>query len=730
MITSPATLIPSASWGSRILSTVGGTRTLKNIGADTGVSALFVVGSHLTDEDGPLKDASDNTKRLVNLAFGSPMLAKLTVPELIEHWKAIRTHDGRQAIPDFLMHALTTAIATLGIAKNDKEMITASAMLATLFAMAGHLEAGVEVKSLDGIAKLKAQVPQKARRLFDPADLGKFEDVDVGELKAGDHVLVEHGQPIPVDGAVTSIHRDGRQITSGAIKTSLMHDGEGVQHSVAPSSRVRQCAFPAEGTNMVVRAETTAAESALMSEIEFLEKAEQTPSRAAHGIKRGISNVYVPAMVAACAAQFAWTYYKDQKKHAAKAVHQPHETPDEERARDQHQKTHGVKHHTEKAVKRTAELAIKMAPCAIMAATLVIPFVKNALASSHGVMVRKEAALDTMKNITHVVTDLRGTLTKGITEFKGLHLWENEALVETADHALLGMIGKTQTASTHHVAEALKNAAAKAGHALELGAAEHATLHMNKGVSGVFGEQKMVVGNHALMQELGHDVPEGLLKAASEHAGSTAFFCHEVNGVKRFGFAGLQDELRAGTRQALDELMKRGVHVTVATGMEETSARNILQQLGAHEGITLRAGCSPQDKVEIAKALMADKKSLIAAVGDAGNDTPFMKHVEKHGGVAMAIKDTAHATTQEAASVVVEGIHQLPDLMTLSKRLSHALWLNVTAAASWMTLLVGSHVFGHEMKTEHASIAHEAPTFLLTLAGLGQSLSMAKGMAR
>ncbi len=105
-----------------------------------------------------------------------------------------------------------------------------------------------------------------------------------------------------------------------------------------------------------------------------------------------------------------------------------------------------------------------------------------------------------------------------------------------------------------------------------------------------------------------------------------------------------------------------------------------------------------------------------------------MTLVKNGGGIAMAMASTGAAVTKDKASIVIEGIHQVPDLMKLSKNLSHALWLNVGVAASWMTLLVGTHVGGFHMKTQTASVAHEAPTFLLTLASLGQSLKLAKGM--
>ena len=719
----------SPGWAARVLSHVGGKATLKHVGRDAGISSLFVIGGYLTKDEGPLKDATPQIKRLVNLVFGSPMLATLTLPELIKTWKEMKEPGGKAAIPDFVMHGLTTAIALLGISNNDREMITAASMLATLFAMAGHLEAGVEAKSLDGIGKLKALIPAKAKRLRYPG--GQLvEEVDIAALKLGDHVLVAHNEPVPVDGKIIGIYKDSEELAHGAIHSDVSYNGEGVQHPVSVTSPVRQCARPAEGTNMVVEVKAVAAESTLMREIDFLKKAEDMPSHAAHRIKRGISNIYVPAMMAACAAQFALAYHRDHQKHAGCAL-DPKKPAEAIQSTERSTKTHGAKHSTKKAVKRTAELAIKMAPCAIMASTLVIPFVKNALASTHGVMIRKESSLDTMKNITHVVTDLRGTLTKGVTEFRGLHIvGQDGRLVEKNDHALLAMIGKAQSVSTHHVAEALKIASAKAGHSLKLAADESSVLHMNKGVSARLGKHRLVVGCKELLEESGYVVPEALVRGACNYEGSTTYFCHELDGVQCFGFAGLQDELREGTKHAINALVERGVTITVATGMEEASAQYLVKQLSPEGKIQLRAACDPELKTRIVASLMADKRNVVAAVGDAANDAPFMKYVEKNGGVSLAIKSTAAAVTEEAASAVVQGIHQLPDLMTLSRRLSHALWLNVSAAVSWMTLLVGSHIMGHEMKTEHASIAHETPTFLLALAGLAQSLSLVKGVSR
>ncbi|MBY0406698.1 MAG: hypothetical protein K2Q01_03330, partial [Rickettsiales bacterium] len=405
----PAAASANDSWRSRVLSHVGGPTTFKKIGKDAGIAAVFAIGGWMTSDDGPMKDASPNTKRLVNLAFGAPMLAKLNLPELQKTWK-------EREIPDFVMHGLTTAIATLGISTNDRDMINSAAMLATLFSMAGHLEEGVQGKSQEGIKTLEKLVPGTATL----HKSGK--NVPIEQVKVKQLVRVAHGETIPVDGVVKEILVKGKPESIGAVRMPQLHDGEGGQVRVRLGEPVPQGAVAAEGTPLVVKAKAVAADSSISRNISYLSEAEGAVGTS-HSVSSGIKHIYVPIMLAACAGEFAWSYYKHKKKHeqaelidgksaepskeikvekwiseklgwgkkakkdteAAEGKKDEKDDKDEKKKEDEHRPRTEVDH-LRKSIKRTAELAIKMAPCAIMASLLVIPFVKNALAARHGVM--------------------------------------------------------------------------------------------------------------------------------------------------------------------------------------------------------------------------------------------------------------------------------------------------------------------------------------------------------
>lgn len=735
----------SEPWHRRIVSHVGGAPTVKKIGKDAGIASLFAIGGWLNSEDGPLKDASPGTKRLVNAAFGAPMLLKLQGPELIKTWKA-------REVPDFVMHGLTTAIGVLGASTNDRDMINSAAMLATLFSMAGHLEDGVSAKSLEGVEKLEGIVPAKARQH------GSGAMVHVPDIKPGDMLHLKAGEVVPVDGVVTHIEHHGVPSGMGSVTFPAVLSGEGNPVTVTLSERLPQGAVVAPGHEVVMEAKALASDSVISRNVQYIKDAEKVQGQTAHSIEHGIKKIYVPIMLAACAAEFAWSYYKHQKKHAKDALltdaddvkrwekaealldggHDEAQEAEKKRPRT-------TVDHVRKSVKRTAELAIKMAPCAIMASMLVIPFVKNALAAKHGVMVREDAALEKLKNVTHVLSDIRGTLTTGVSKFSGLNVWDEtgkalQKIGAEGEVFMLGLMGKAQRGAQHEIATSVRAAAAAKGHTLELAAGETAQAIGAHGVRGSLQDgHEIVMGGKRLFKESGHELPEGLAAAVERFGGDTCFFRHEHEGVVRYGIADFLHELRPGVKEAVAALRRDGKKVVLVTGMPQRTAESVLAKLDCgtmpHNPIELRAECMSlggvggRGKDDVVREFSARKKNVLAAIGDAENDAPFMMQVKNAGGVSMAVASTGAAVTKDKASMVVEGVHQLPDLIALSRGLSHALWLNVGAAASWMTLLVGSHYAGYHMKAQEASVLHEVPTFLLTLASLGQSLKLTHQLA-
>ena len=749
------TTSPSTGWRSQILSHIGGAQTVKNIGVDAGISAFFALGGYLTGDDGPMKDASPGTKRLMNAVFAAPVAGKILLPDLHSSWK-------ERNVPDFLMTALTTTIGAMGAGMNDREMINSAAMLATLFAIAGHLEDGIVDKNKEGIDALEATVPRQAVRRA--SDSQHHETVDISAIEHGDHLVVKPGETLPVDAQVREVRVGGKVHEIGAVTMPRALSGEATRIPVQMGERLPQGAVAAEGTHLVVQAMARSEESTIMRNVEYLRAAEEVGAKSVHSIERVLKNAYIPAMMAACAAQFVASYYHGKREHKLKGVidgfkekakqtlgmkrdpvasspaessgplplvekPQLHSEPDPPPA------PKSLSEKVQRSTKKTAELAIKMAPCAIAAGMLILPFLKNRLATHHGVLIREDAAFERAKNITHILTDIRGTLTKGAAEFRGMHLWDEAKqaftrLEGSAENELLAAIAKAEAGSTHPLAQSLRRTASERKLNLATGADAEITHHPGKGVTAQFDGQRITVGNHPLLSEH-HAAGEAMKQAAEAQFDDAVYFHH--NG--KLGVAELLDPLRDGAAEAINTLREQGKKVVLVTGMPEASAKKIMARLSPKDipgnPLELRAGQSYlgekglSGKDDIVREFLGEKR-VLATIGDGENDAPFMALARQHGGVSFAIGSTGAGATKQVASMVVEGIHQLPEIMSLSRKVTHALLMNVTAAGAWMSLLIGSHILGKEMKPEKASIAHEAPTILLAIASLAQSFRLTR----
>ena len=261
-------------------------------------------------------------------------------------------------------------------------------------------------------------------------------------------------------------------------------------------------------------------------------------------------------------------------------------------------------------------------PCALGLATPTALMVGSGMGAENGVLIRKGAAIQTMKDVSTIVLDKTGTITEGkpgVTDFLTLN-GETEADV-------LRLAAGAESGSEHPVGQAiLAYARTRGGRIPE--PSEFAAV-TGKGVKAVVEDRAVVVGTAKLLVEEGIEPEESAMDslAALEEQAKTAMLV-AVDG-RLAGIVAVADRVKPDSKKAIAELRSFGLEPVMITGDNERTARAIAAEVGIERVI---AGVLPDGKAGEIKRLQ-EAGEIVAMVGDGINDAPAL--TQAHVGIAI-----------------------------------------------------------------------------------------------
>ena len=237
-------------------------------------------------------------------------------------------------------------------------------------------------------------------------------------------------------------------------------------------------------------------------------------------------------------------------------------------------------------------------------------------------------------------TDKTGTLTMGQPAVTGLVAAAGGT--EDAETELLALAAAVESDSEHPLARAVVKAA------LDRGPVPTATGFRSmtgRGVHAVVDGETVAVGGPALLAETGAELPDAVRQAAAQWSGQGATVLSVMRAGKVTGALALADEIRPESRQAVDELHRRGVRVVMITGDARPVAEAVGRQLGMDE---VFAEVLPEDK-ERKVAELQHRGLRVAVVGDGVNDAPALARAD----VGIAIGAGTDVAIESAGVVLV-----------------------------------------------------------------------------
>ena len=522
-------------------------------------------------------------------------------------WTALRNISKGQVFDENFLMSIAT-IGAFGIGEY------AEAVGVMLFYRIGELfeEKAVE-RSRSQIMDVSDMRPEVVNLVNEHGDVSV---IDAEEAEIGDILLVRPGDRIPLDGVIT----DGETM----IDTSPV-TGEPVPISGFEGTEVTSGCLNTSGV-IKIRVEKVLEESMVTRIMDSVENAAASKPKMDRFITR-FSRVYTPFVVFMALATAIipsiitgnWTHW----------------------------------------VYTALTFLVISCPCALVLSVPLAFFSGIGAGSKIGILFKGGAALETLKDITSVVMDKTGTITKG--NFK---VQDVVTFGDVTRNELLSLAASCEESSTHPIAKSIMEAAKEEN--ISYKTAESAKEIAGHGSVIKLDGSEVLAGNKKLMNQY-HIAGE--YKETTSY-GTEVFLAKD--GVL-IGAVVIADTLKDDAKSAIASLKAQKLHTVMLTGDSESAANAIAEETGIDE---VYSKLLPDEKL-LKLQEQRTKHGAVMFVGDGINDAPVLAGADC--GVAMGSGADAAI---EAADVVfmTSSVEAIPQAIAIGKKASRIAWQNVVFA--------------------------------------------------
>ena len=514
-------------------------------------------------------------------------------------------------------------------------------------------------RSRRSIRDLMDLTPAFAR--LEEAD-GTLRQVDPGQLRIGDRIVVLAGERIPVDGTVLS--------GTSMIDTSSM-TGEPVPRKASEGSAVISGCINGEG-RLVIRADKEYKNSTAARVMELTEQAADRKSATENFITR-FARIYTPAVVGLAVLL---------------ALIPPLVTGDPFLL----------------WIRRACTFLVISCPCALVISVPLGFFGGIGAAGRNGILVKGSNYLEALSRVTVFVSDKTGTLTKGefrivkaiLPDGKTVDLDPDrmdtapEGVSEETYAQVLKLISAAALAerdSTHPIAKSILEAADAAGisgnvpsdmagapfagavselntseDTQRTGSSENTqrtgTYITGRGMHAVTEDgTDLLAGSRKLMAEQGVDCPE------VQESGTQVYVAADRCWL---GTLIINDRIKSEAAEALQQMRQAGIKKAfLLTGDTAEAALPVQNALGLNG---VRSQLLPQEKVEVLEDMLEamDGQGRLLYAGDGINDAPVLARAD----IGAAMGSLGSDAAIEAADVVImdDDLRRIPLAMNIARK--------------------------------------------------------------
>ena len=432
--------------------------------------------------------------------------------------------------------------------------------------------------------------------------------VPIGQIRPGDIILVKPGERIAVDGTVTE--------GSSYVDESML-SGEPVAVAKQKDAKVFAGTINQKGS-FRFSAEKVGTDTLLAKIIHMVQDAQGSKAPVQQLVDK-IAGIFVPVIIGIAVLSFiAWMLLDGQSGF-----------------------THGLL--------ALVTVLIIACPCALGLATPTAIMVGIGKGAERGILIKDAESLETAKKIDTVVLDKTGTVTEGKPVVGDL-IWETQT-AETGN-----IFYSLEKLSEHPLAEAVVRHLQDA-RSVSIDNFESIT---GRGVKGESNGKAYYAGNRKLLEENRIAVSQSLSDEAARLTADAQTVIWFADSENALAIAGITDQIKPTSIQAVSELQAAGIEVCMLTGDNEATAREIARKAGI---LHYKAGVLPQDKAAFISDLQKNGRK-VAMVGDGINDSAALAQADLSiamGGGSDIAMDVAKMT------IISSDLTKIPEALKLSR---------------------------------------------------------------
>lgn len=495
----------------------------------------------------------------------------------------------------------------------------ASSMVVTFILLGRWLEERAKGKASSAIRELMGLRPDTVGVLGEDSEIRV---VPIGQVKAGDIVVVRPGERIAVDGSV---------IKGDSYVDESMLNGEPLPSHKYAGEKVFAGSVNGRGS-LYFKAEKVG-EGTLLSRIISLVRDAQGSKAPVQRLVDKIASVFVPVIIGiAVLSAVVWL------------IADPSE---------------GMTH----ALLAFVTVLVIACPCALGLATPTAIMVGVGKAARNGILVKDAQSIEIAKKTDVIVLDKTGTITEGRPAVTDVFWADSETLSvgagcgdggDTKADVRPAILKSLELLSEHPIGEAIASY-------FDCRPVDVTgfTAIPGKGVRGTVGEETYFVGNETFLKENGVLLPDSLSSAAAGLASQAKTAIWFSGSKEAIAVLGVADRIKPTSVEAVSKLRKMGIEVHMLTGDSKGSAEYVARVCGIEN---CRYGVLPDEKSGYIRSLKASGKT-VAMVGDGINDSAALAEAD----LSIAMGNGSDIAMDVAGMTIVSSdLRKIPDAIRIS----------------------------------------------------------------